>query len=220
MLKIRWPLLAGSLLSVMFAQNLLAAEFNYRYRDDDGGVHMGYSIPPEYIANGYEVLNEHGMVVDVVLPKSVLDARASKILAEAESRHQRELQASKDEALLRFYSTPQDVERVRQRKLQEFQNFIDIQKANTLANRKRLAALQSEAAELERNGQTVPESILQTLNTLEQKIRDAQLAIQRKQEEKHRVWLAFELDIERLNELLNAGSSTKSLTAESAKAAP
>lgn len=220
MLKIRWQLLAGTLLSVLFAQNLLAAEFNYRYRDNAGSVHLGYSIPPEYIANGYEVLNEHGMVVDVVLPKSVLDARASKILAEAESRHQRELQASKDEALLRFYSTPQDVERVRERKLQEFQTFIDIQKANTVANRKRLAALQSDAAELERNGQTVPEAILQTLNTLEQKIRDAKQAIERKQEEKDRVWLAFELDIERLNELLNAGSTAKSVTTESAKAAP
>jgi len=161
------------------------------------------------------VLNENGMVVDVVLPKSVLDARASKLLEELEDLHQRELRASKDEALLRYYSSPDDVERVRERKLQEFQNFIDIQKANTLANRKRLAALQSQAAELERSGQAVPEKILQALDTLEHKISEAKQAVKRKGEEKDRVWLAFELDIERLNELIGEESVTRSVIAES-----
>jgi len=218
MLKTRWQLLSGLLLSTVLVQDVLAAGFNYRYRDDSGSIHIGYSVPPELVENGYEVLNENGMVVDVVLPKSVLDARASKMLEEAESLHQKELRASKDEALLRYYSSPEDVERVRERKLQEFQNFIDIQKANTLANRKRLAALQGQAAELERSGQGVPEKILQTLDTLEQKISDAKQAVKRKQEEKDRVWLAFELDIERLNELIGEESVTRPVTEESTQA--
>jgi len=215
MLKTRWQLLSGLLLSSVLVQDVFAAGFNYRYRDDSGSIHIGYSVPPELVENGYEVLNENGMVVDVVLPKSVLDARASKMLEEIESRHQKELRATRDEALLRYYSSPEDVERVRERKLQEFQNFIDIQKANTLANRKRLAALQSQAAELERSGQKVPEKILQTLDTLEHKISDAKQAVKRKQEEKDRVWLAFELDIERLNELIGEESVIRPITAES-----
>jgi hypothetical protein len=209
MLKFTGPLLAGVLMSTIVVQDIVAAGFNYRYRDDAGSIHIGYSVPPEFIENGYEVLNENGMVVDVVLPKSVLDARASKLLEEAEARHQNELQASKDEALLRFYSTPDDVERVRERKMQEIQNFIDIQKANIIANRKRLAALQSQAAELERSGRSVSEKILQTLDTLEHKISDAKQAIKLKDEEKNRAWLAFELDIERLNELLGDGKAKR-----------
>lgn len=215
MLKLKDSLLSCLLLSAVLVQDVLAAGFNYRYRDDAGSIHIGYSVPPEFIENGYEVLNENGMVVDVVLPKLVLDAHAAKLLNEAESRHQQELQSSKDEALLRFYSSPEDVERVRERKLQEFQNFIDIQKANTIANRKRLAALQSEAAELERNGQVVPEKILQTLDTLEQKISDAKQAVKRKEEEKDRVWLAFELDIERLNELLGEKGGARRVNVDS-----
>lgn len=202
MLKGAGTVFAGVLMSVVLVHEVYAAGFNYRYRDDNGSVHLGYSVPPEFVDNGYEVLNENGMVVDVVLPKSVLDERAARLLEEAEARHQQELQASKDEALLRFYSSPEDVERVRERKLQELQNFIDIQKANILANRKRLAALQSQAASMERNGQKVTEKILSTLDTLEHKISDAKQAIKLKEEEKERTWLAFELDIERLNELL------------------
>ncbi len=213
MLKYTGPLLAGVLMSAIVVQDIAAAGFNYRYRDDAGGIHIGYSVPPEFIENGYEVLNENGMVVDVVLPKSVLDARANKLLEEVEARHKQELQASKDEALLRFYSAPDDVERVRERKLQELQNFIDIQKANIIANHKRLTALQSEAAELERSGRPVSEKILQTLDTLEHKISDAKQAIKLKEEEKDRAWLAFELDIERLNELLGDGGKAKQVAA-------
>jgi len=205
MLKLKGSLLGGLLLSGVLVQGVLAAGFNYRYRDDTGNIHIGYTVPPEFVANGYEVLNEQGMVVDVVLPKSVLDERAGKLLQEAEVRHQQELQATKDEALLRYYSLPEDVERVRERKLDEFQTFIDIQKANTLSNRKRLAELQRQAAEMELSGQKVPKKILSTLDTLEQKISDAKQAIELKKAEKQQVWLAFELDIERLNELLGDG---------------
>ncbi|EGG99160.1 hypothetical protein imdm_1437 [gamma proteobacterium IMCC2047] len=202
MFKGAGTLFAGLLVSAAMVCETIAAGFNYRYRDDNGTMHIGYSVPPEFVDNGYEVLNDNGMVVDVVLPKSVLDQRAAKLLEEAEERHQLELQASKDEALLRFYSVPEDVERVRERKLQELQNFIDIQRANITANRKRLTALQGQAASMERNGQQVSEKILQALETLEDKISDAKQAIELKEEEKERTWLAFELDIERLNELL------------------
>ena len=47
----------------------------YRYKDDGGSVHIGYAIPPELVDNGYEVLNERGMVIQTILPKSVLDAQ-------------------------------------------------------------------------------------------------------------------------------------------------
>lgn len=204
MLKLRGSLLSCLLLSGVLVQGVLAAGFNYRYRDDVGNIHIGYSVPPEFVANGYEVLNEQGMVVDVVLPMSVLDERSGKLLQEAEARHQYELQAAKDEGLLRFYSSPDDVERVRQRKLDEFNTFIEIQKANIATNRKRVAQLQRQAAEMELNGQQVPEKILVTLDTLEQKIDDGKQAIKLKEDEKERVWLAFELDIERLNELLGS----------------
>lgn len=202
MLRLKWHWLATLLLGCFVLQEVSAAGFNYRYRDNDGRMHIGYSVPPEFVVNGYEVLNEQGMVVDVVLPKAVLDERAEAMLKEVEERHRLELQAAKDESLLRYYSSPEDVERVRERKLLEFDNFIEIQKANIHSNRKRVADLQAQAAEMELNGQKVPVNILETLDTLEHKIDDANNAIKLKEAEKERVWLAFELDIERLNELL------------------
>ena len=190
------------LLVIGFGVSAWAAGFSYRYRDDTGTLHIGYSVPPEFVVNGYEVLNDHGRVVDVVFPKEVLDERASKMLKEAEARHQIELQRAKDEALLRFYSVPEDIERVRKRKLDEFDNFIEIQKGNIISYKNKVADLQGQAANLERMGQKVPEKILQTLDTLELKIKDAEQAIAAKESEKEQVRMAFQADIKRLKVLL------------------
>jgi len=183
-------------------QSVWSAGFSYRYRDDAGITHIGYSIPPQFVENGYEMLNEQGRVVEVVLPKKVLDERSKELLREAEIRHQTEMQRSKDEALLRFYSSIEDVERVRERKLLEFDNFMDIQKANILSYKKKVANLQAQAAELERTNRAIPKEILDTLKTLEEKISDAEQAIELKKKEKEQVRQAFEQDIKRLGYLL------------------
>ena len=38
----------------------------YRYTNEEGSVVVGYQIPPQYVAGGYEVLNDEGVVVRVV----------------------------------------------------------------------------------------------------------------------------------------------------------
>ena len=207
MLRLKGRRLMAIFLAGFFVPQVLAAGFSYRYQDNQGRMHLDYSVPPEFVVNGYEVLNEQGVVVDVVLPKAVLDERSAKLLMESEERHRLELQSARDETLLRYYSSAGDVERVRERKLQEFVTFIETQKANIVSNRKRVADLQAQAAEMELNGQPVSETILQSLDTLEHKITDAEQAVKRKEEEKKRVWMAFEKDIKRLNELLGESGS-------------
>ncbi len=190
------------LLVLLLSQSALSAGYSYRYRDNDGITHIGYSIPPQFVENGYEMLNDQGRVVEVVLPKKALDKRSQEMMREAEARHQFELQRSKDEALLRFYSSIEDVERVRERKLLEFDNFISIQQANIISYKKKVANLQSQAADLERINREIPKEILDTLTTLEEKISDAEEAIELKRSEKEKVREAFEQDIKRLSILL------------------
>lgn len=196
------------LLVILLSQSLWAAGFSYRYRDNAGVTHIGYSIPPQFVENGYEVLNDQGRVVEVVLPKKVLDERAKKMLREAEDRHKMEMQRTKDEALLRFYSSVEDVERVRERKLIEFDNFIGIQRANIISYKKKVANLQAQAANLERTNRKIPKDILDTLETLEEKIGDAEEAIELKKKEKEQVRQAFQEDIKRLSHLLGGNPAS------------
>ncbi len=186
----------------LLSANIMAAPYTYRYKDSQSVTHIGDSVPPELVDNGYEVLNERGRVVDVVLPRSALDANTTQALKEAEHRHKQELQRSKDETLLRYYSSPADVERIRARKLEEFDNFISMQGGNIISFRKKIASLQSQAADLERGKRKIPTEILETIATLESKLREAEETIERKKTEKQKTYMAFEEDIQRLKYLV------------------
>ena len=188
--------------AVFAASTLMAGPNTYRYKDNEGVLHIGYSIPPEYIDNGYEVVNDSGIVLKTVLPKKVLEEQSAQQLAEAEKRHKYKMQKAKDEALMRYYSSPEDVERARQRKLTQFDNFIRIQERNISSHRAKMKSLQAQAATLERSGRSVPESVLETLKTLEQKIDDSVAAIAAKRSEKETVYAAFETDKKRVEYLL------------------
>lgn len=197
-------------LAVFLMQPAWSTGFSYRYRDNTGVTHIGYSVPPQFVEYGYEILNDQGRVIEVVLPKKVLDERARESLLEEQKRQDLAMQHEKDQALLRFYSSVEDVERVRDRKLTEFDNFIEIQKANILSYKKRVAKLQSQAADLERMNRPVPKDILKNLATLEQKIGDAEEAIVIKGKERDQVAQAYAADIERLSYLLHDGEETES----------
>ncbi len=186
----------------LLSANIMAASYTYRYKDSQSVTHIGDSVPPELVDNGYEVLNEQGRVVDVVLPRNTLDANTAQALKEAERRHKQELQRSKDETLLRYYSSPADVERIRARKLEEFDNFISMQEGNIISFRKKIASLQSQAADLERGKRKIPTEILETITTLESKLREAEETIERKKIEKQKTYMAFEEDIQRLKYLV------------------
>ena len=184
----------------LLSTSVLAANW-YHYRDNEGGRHIGASIPPEYIANGYEIRNAQGRVVEVVPPKAELDKQAAAAMEVAKQRRSQELQRQKDELLLRHYSMPEDVERVRDRRLDEFDNFVAIQNGNIRAYKKRISQLQSRAANIERAGRQVPASILENLQTLEQNIRESKGMIDAKLKEKVKVAAAFDRDIQRIKEL-------------------
>ena len=70
---------------MLFSSNITAAPNTYRYQDSAGATHIGDSVPPELVNNGYEILNERGRVVDVVLPRSALDARTTEALKKPNS---------------------------------------------------------------------------------------------------------------------------------------
>ena len=55
---------------VVWIDSSLAEKFLYRYVNEDGVTVIHYSIPPEYVHSGYEILNRDGSVFKVV-PRSL-----------------------------------------------------------------------------------------------------------------------------------------------------
>lgn len=145
--------LVGISLLVMGIPFYAQAVEYYRYIDDNGiTVISRQGVPPNYIGNGYDVLNERGRVIRTI-PRAPT-AQERQQMQEAKQ------QAQYDRHLLRLYSTPEDVERARDRKLVEIDGLIALVRGNLHSVTSNKAQLLSKAANMERSGKKVPEDIL------------------------------------------------------------
>ena len=92
----------------------------YRWVDEDGQVHYGDSIPPEYSDLPKQVLNEHAVTVEHLEGRKTEE----QLAAEAKARElemQKELQLRADKALLATYLSVEEIVMHRDRRIELFQ---------------------------------------------------------------------------------------------------
>jgi hypothetical protein len=121
-----------------FAHEAAAAN-TYRYINDRGQTVHGSTVPPEFAKNGYEVINERGIVIQVVpralTPAELAEQEATRAQREAEEAAARAAQEA-DSLLLRLYRSPEEVARKRDERLM----LIDGQLIALLASQEKLEA--------------------------------------------------------------------------------
>lgn len=183
------------LLSGLSLPGLLQAAELYRYVNDKGVVVLDrQGVPPQYIGKGYEVLNEQGRVVRVV-PPAPSQEEMQRLLTE-------KARASSDLQLLRLYSSTEDVERAKGRKLAELDGLISVARGNLQSLRTQQANLQGQAADLERAGREVPAHLLAQIDNIKAEQEHARKDIARYQEARKQAETGFDADRARLLELL------------------
>ncbi|HEX5765843.1 MAG TPA: DUF4124 domain-containing protein, partial [Woeseiaceae bacterium] len=101
-------LTAASLL--LLSQGALGAQDQklYRWVDQEGNVHFGDSIPAEYAEVEKQVVNEHGVTLDVLRGKKTAEEIAAEKKAE-ELKAERELRRRQDQALLATYLSVDEI---------------------------------------------------------------------------------------------------------------
>lgn len=187
---IRCSLLFGLLLPVLGH----AAEL-YRYVDDKGVTVLSrQGVPPEFIAKGYEVLNDQGRVIKVIPPAPSAEEMKRLVADKARARS--------DAQLLRLYTSPDDVDRARERKLNELDGLLSVARGNLQSVRTQQSNLQSQAADHERAGRPVPDQLLRQIDNQKAEQRRLQKDISRYQEARKEAEASFLADRTRLDELL------------------
>lgn len=167
----------------------------YRYVDDKGVVVLNrQGVPPQHIGKGYEVLNDQGRVVRVVPPAPTLAERQRLLEAKA--------QASSDAQLLRLYASVDDVERAKVRKLSELDSVIGITRGNLQSLRTQQENLQSQAADHERAGRTVPKQLLTQIDNLSKEQASLRRDIDRYGQARKQAETSFTREYQRVAELL------------------
>lgn len=169
----------------------------YRYVDDKGVTVIDrLGVPPQYVGKGYQVLNEQGRVIREVPPAPTPEELKLQKAAAA--------RASSDAQLLRLYTSVDDVDRARERKLAELDGLSSVAKANLQSLKTQQANLQSQAADQERAGRQVAAPLVDQLNNVKDDEQRLEGEIARYQQLRAQANASFDADRTRLAQLLGA----------------
>lgn len=167
-------LVTSALLLVLLSTNVFAAKL-YRFNIDGRQVLKDH-VPPEYAQMGYDILSDQGYVIKRVerapTAEEIAAMEAKKAIEQARLDRIRERREA-DQALLRVYSKPADVERARQRKIANIDGYIGLQQRRIINLTETLERAQGRAANYERSGQDVPVAMRLEIAQLQNQIRES-----------------------------------------------
>jgi len=185
------------------------AENVYRWKDENGKVHYGATLPPEYANSPYEILNSQGVVIERVtdpaarqkaLPKEKKSAKPEPLFTEDEVR------LRSDRLLVLRYHSEDDIRD--EMEVEVAQLGYDARLINQTMNSAMtsLAGQVNNAADRQRAGMPVAEDTETAINKLRQRIRrnERSLAALKVREDKIRA--TFQKNLERYRYLENGGT--------------
>lgn len=189
----------------------------YRYTNDEGNVVVDYQVPTRYVAQGYEVLNMEGVVLEVV-PRQLTEEEKKVLNAQQEleeaARAEQERLKEWDESLLLRYSTIADIEAAEERALRDLRIRMSILKGNKRSLKQQAENYQAQAADLERRGQEVDVARLVAIEDIQAEIETTDRSINERAREIEEVEQAYQRDKDRFRMLLEVVELRKTLLAK------
>ncbi|MCW9057430.1 MAG: DUF4124 domain-containing protein [Gammaproteobacteria bacterium] len=177
----------------------------YKWTDEQGNVHYGDRIPPQYAEKEQRRLNEQGITVEVKerakTPEELAEEqRLAKI--EAEQAELRRQQRERDRILLDTFSNEDEIIMTRDGKVSAIDAIIRVTQGRIENLRGRLAELTTRAANLERSGKAVPANLHEDIRSARQQITNNESYIIQKEQEQQDTRAKYEADIQRFRELM------------------
>jgi hypothetical protein len=192
----------------------------YKWVDEQGVTHYGDAIPPQYADQDKTVINRQGVPVGTIpgrrTPEQIEEA-AQKRSAEDRARQEQVLARQRDQNLLATYLTVEEIESLRDRRLEilEAQSKVTHQYLDTL--RARLRQLETQALRFkpynaDEKAGPMPEHLAEDLVRAVNEMRAQERSLETRRVESARLQEQFARDIARFREL-------KKLEAEYARSA-
>ena len=172
----------------------------YRWVDEQGVVHYGDHIPPQYATQDRAVLNSQGVEVGHLGAQK----SAEQMAADARERAAQFRQRQHDAFLISTYTSVKDIEALRDVRLDQLKGQRTAAEQYVESLRARLATLQTRAlkyrpytADARRMPDDLAENLVRTVNELDVQSR----ALAAKSEEESSLRAQFQADIERYRAL-------------------
>jgi hypothetical protein len=173
----------------------------YKWVDNQGVVHYGDSIPPQYAQDSSTQLNQQGVVVGHIdRPKDAAQEAEERVAAEARQR------AQHDQFLLSTYTSVQDISQLRDERLDQLDGQVKATTAYIQSLDARLATLQERATHYkplskDPKAANIPDFLAQDIERTTQENRSQQRALANTRKEEAATRAQFAADIARYSEL-------------------
>jgi len=172
----------------------------YKWINENGETIFSDQVPPEHAQLRRESLNEKGRVVEVTEEAKTKEQQAIDAKLNALKKAQEKIiaqQAANDKVLLSTFRNVQDMEASLYATMQSLDAQRNVAQGNLKRVEDQLASQQKKAADLERNGKKVPQTLLNEIKQTEGQIQVAYAEINKQIEKKNRAKSEFEANIER-----------------------
>ena len=199
---------ATSLLLLCLAAVPAAAQQSpklYRWVDSEGVVHYGDSIPAEYAELERQVVNEHGITVDVMQAKKTEEDKEEE-RKRAELLKKAELRRRADQALLATYLTVDEIEMHRDRRVELFQAQARVTELYLRNLQRRMDLLREEASAFQPystdpDAPMIDPELAAELSTTQETIKRHEQNLARFQQDEQNIVARFDGDIDRFKKL-------------------
>jgi hypothetical protein len=177
----------------------------YKWVDEDGQVHYGDSIPPQYSDLPKQVLNEHAVKVQEIDGRKTEEQRAAEAAA-AELEMQKELQARADQALLATYLSVEEIVMHRDRRIELFQAQARVTELYLRNLERRLTKLKRDAEKYrpyseDPDAPLIDPGLVADINETQETIARHEQNLAKFQEDERTMVARFEGDINRFKTL-------------------
>ena len=177
----------------------------YKWTDEDGQVHYGDSIPPEYAERPKERLNDQGVTVEELAGKKTAEQIEQERI-ERELRTAQEMQMRADRALLATYLTVEEIEMHRDRRIELFQAQSRVTELYLKNLERRLVGLRSDASRFrpyseDPNAPLVDEGLARDLRKTKDTIDKHRRNLQKYETDERQIIESFDGDIARFKRL-------------------
>ena len=176
----------------------------YKWRDAQGNLHFDDVLPPEAMQVGYDIVNPQGLVIKHVdRIKTADELKADKAAAEkaAEQKRAADEQARTDQQMLAAYPNEEELASAQHAQLDMIDQNIHATEVSLQSQEKSLTEMLSHAADLDRGGKPVPDTLKQQIDTLRVNIEKQKSYIATKQQEKTDAAKRFDAELAHYREV-------------------
>lgn len=193
------------LLPVLLATAMPAvAQKLYRWTDKDGNVHYTDQLPPEAARDQREELNRQGITVSRTERALTPEEQAARAIEDAKLAEQRRIEEEKakmDAVLTGSYPAEADLQRSYKERFDLIEQSLESARVSIRSQEKSLADMLAHAADLERNGKPVNQTIIDSITQTRAQVAEQRGYLARRESEGAALRAEFDALVKRYREL-------------------